>query len=194
MWIWRFSEVWREVRSKLILNTPIINDKNRKIALEILFGLTQHSTKQYLQMLQKYFFDWSADIFQSPIVYIKFSTQTQCRLVTAICKIYPKNTYERHNSQITSTPCNQLTLCNCREKEECPMDGKYQTMDVMYDCRVTVVSLHQSREKFSLGKQKENGRKSITNIKIHSTTHDIHRRRHFQAMGGIWRKLLAYPR
>ena len=45
--------------------------------------------------------------------------------------------YKGHNSKITSTPCNQLTLSNCREKAECPMDGKCQTIDVVYDCCVT---------------------------------------------------------
>ena len=45
--------------------------------------------------------------------------------------------YKGHNGKITSAPCNQLTLCNCQEKGECPMDGKCQTMDVVYDCRVT---------------------------------------------------------
>ena len=42
-----------------------------------------------------------------------------------------------HNSKIISTPCIQLTLCNCRVKEECSMDGKCQTTDAIYDCRVT---------------------------------------------------------
>ena len=45
--------------------------------------------------------------------------------------------YKGHNSKITSAPCNQLSLSNCREKGECPMDRKCQTMDVVYDCRVT---------------------------------------------------------
>ena len=45
--------------------------------------------------------------------------------------------YKGHNSKITSTPRNQLTLCNCRVKEEFPMDGKCQTMDTVYDCRLT---------------------------------------------------------
>ena len=69
--------LWRKkVVSKLILNTPKIKDKNQKIELEILFGLTHHSIKQYPQMLQRFFFDWSTDIFQSFIDYIKFSTET----------------------------------------------------------------------------------------------------------------------
>ena len=45
--------------------------------------------------------------------------------------------YKGHNSKITSTQCNQLTLCNCRVKRECSMESKYQTMDAVSDCRVT---------------------------------------------------------
>ena len=68
----------KKLGSKLILNTPKINNKNQKIDLEILFGLTHHSTKQYPQLLQKCFFDCSTDIFQSLIDYIKCSaTETQ---------------------------------------------------------------------------------------------------------------------
>ena len=63
--------------------------------------------------------------------------------------------YKGHNSKITSTPCNQLTLCNCRVKEECPMDGNAKLSTQF----MTAVSLHQSREKSTLGWQKENGRK-----------------------------------
>ena len=50
--------------------------------------------------------------------------------------------YKGHNGKITSAPCNQLTLCNCQEKGECLMDGKCQTMDVVYDCRVTSSEPH----------------------------------------------------
>ena len=45
--------------------------------------------------------------------------------------------YKRRNSKITSAPCNQLALCNCQVKGECPMDGKCQTMDAVYNCHVT---------------------------------------------------------
>ena len=62
--------LWRKMGSKFILNTPKINDKNQKIDLEIIFGLTHHSTKQYTQILQKCFFNWSIDIFQSFIDHI----------------------------------------------------------------------------------------------------------------------------
>ena len=45
--------------------------------------------------------------------------------------------YKGHNSKITSALCNQLTLCNCQDKGECAIDGKCQTMDAVYNCRVT---------------------------------------------------------
>ena len=45
--------------------------------------------------------------------------------------------YKGHNSKITSLWRNQLTLCNCSVKEQCPMDDKCQTMDAVYDCSVT---------------------------------------------------------
>ena len=46
--------------------------------------------KEYPQILEKYFFDWSIDIFQSFIDYIKFSAETQWKLVAAVSKICPK--------------------------------------------------------------------------------------------------------
>ena len=61
------------------------------------------------------------------------------------------------------------------------MDGKHQTIDTVCDCGVTSPQLRQ----IYLGWQKENGRKYIITIKNHSTTNDIHMRRHFQVMCGI---------
>ena len=63
-----------------------------KIDLELWLGLTQDSTMWYPQTLQQVFFDWSVDIFQSLIGYIKFSAETQGRLITAVYKICLKYT------------------------------------------------------------------------------------------------------
>ena len=89
--------------------------------------------------------------------------------------------YKGHNSKITSAPCNQLTLCNCRVKGKCPMNGKCQTMDAVYDCRVT----SSEPQKSTLGWQKKNGSKGIITIRSHSITNNIHMRRHPQVMCGI---------
>ena len=127
------SKLWRKVGSKLILNTPKINNKNQKTCFEIIFGLTDHSTKQYSQILQKYFFDWSINIFQSLIDYIKIFNRNTVK-VSDSCVQNMSKIYKGHNSKITSAPRNQLTLCNC---QKCAMDSKCQTMDAVYDCRVT---------------------------------------------------------
>ena len=60
--------------------------------------------------------------------------------------------YKRHNSKITSAPCNQLTLCNCREKGECPRDNKCQTVDPVYDC--CVISSESQKIYFELAEEK----------------------------------------
>ena len=51
--------------------------------------------------------------------------------------------YKVHISKITSTPCNQLTLCNCWVKVECLVEGECQTMDAFYDCHVTSSDLQK---------------------------------------------------
>ena len=83
---------WHSANYRVRIHSKRVHAMTRTYSLEILFGLTHHSTKQYPQILQKYFFDWSIDIFQSLIDYIKFSTETQWRLVTTVCKICPKYT------------------------------------------------------------------------------------------------------
>ena len=60
--------------------------------------------------------------------------------------------YKGHNSKITSTLCNQLTLCNCRVRRECTIDSECQTMDAVYDCRVT--SLEPQKIYFELAGKK----------------------------------------
>ena len=113
--------------SKLILNKPKINNKNQKIELEI-FGLIRHSTKHYPQMLQKpsilvtnkYF----PKLHRLHKIFNRNTVEVNYSCMWSMSKIY-----KEHNSKITSRPCNHLILCNCQVKEECLMDGKYQTMD-----------------------------------------------------------------
>ena len=144
--------LWRKVDSKLILNTPKINDKNQKIDLEILFGLTHHSTKQYPQILQKYFFDCSIDIFQILIDYIKFSAETQWRLVTAVCKICPKYTkgimLRLHPHRVTNWLSD--SYAKVEKKENVPRSVNTE----LWMQFMTVVLLHQSHKKSTLGWQK----------------------------------------
>ena len=101
--------------------------------------------------------------------------------VTYSCIQNMSKIYKGHNSKITSTPCNQLTLCNCRIKGECPMDDKCQIIDTVYDCRVTSPEPRKLFFRLAEGKWKP----SIITIKSHSITNDIQIRRLFQVMCGI---------
>ena len=134
--------------------------------------------------IAKYFFDWPIDIFQSLIDYVKLSTETQWRLVTAVCKACSKYTkgiiVRLHPHSVT-----KWHYVSVEKNENVPWTVNHKLrMQFM-----TVVSLHQSHKKSSLGWQKENGSKGIITITSHSITNDIHMRRHFQVMCGIWRKL-----
>ena len=157
--------LWIKMGSNLILNSPKMNNKIQKMDLEILilFGLTHHSTKQYSQILQKYFFDWSIDSLIDYTVKVSYS-----------CMQYMSKIYKGHNSKIISAPCNQLTWCSCREKGECLMDGKCQTMDAVYDCRVTSAGPQKTFFRFAEGKWKQkyhNHKKSCNHKRYsHETT------------------------
>ena len=82
--------------------------------------------------------------------------------------------YKRYNSNITSTTCNQLALCNCRVKEERLMDGKCKTMEAVYDCRVTLPEPQKIYFGFEEGKWKKryyNHKKSFNHKRYsHETT------------------------
>ena len=105
-------------------------EKSKKINLKILFA-----TKQYPQMLQKYFWLINRHFPKSHRLHKIFNRNTV--KVSYSCMQNMSKIYKGHNSKITSTLSKQLTLCNCWVKGECTMDGKCQTMDAVYDCHVT---------------------------------------------------------
>ena len=82
--------------------------------------------------------------------------------------------YKGHNSNITFTSCNQLKLCNCRVKWECPMNGKCQTMDAVYDWPVISPELQKIYFGLAEGKWKQmyyNHEKSFNHKRYaHDTT------------------------
>ena len=53
------------------------------------------------------------------------------------CTINMANIIKQHNSRILSaSPTEQLRMCNCRVKSECPMDGKCLTKCIVYKAEV----------------------------------------------------------
>ena len=80
--------------------------------------------------------------------------------------------YKVHNSKITSTPCHQLTLCDCRVKGESSIDGKRPTMEAVYEFCVT--STEPQKIYFELAerkwKQRYYNHKNSFNQKPHEMT------------------------
>ena len=151
--------LWRKLGSKLVLNTPKINDKNQKIDLEILFGLNHHSAKQYPQMLHKYFFDWSIDIFRSHRLH----------------DIFNRNTVKVSHSCMQNMSKNTKGII-VRLHPHCVTNWHYVTVDKkenfpwtvnaeLWMQFMTVVSLHQSHKKSTLGWRKEKWKQRYYNHK-----------------------------
>ena len=42
-----------------------------------------------------------------------------------------------HNKKLTNTESKQMKDCNCRKKEECPLEGKCRPDDIIYKCVVS---------------------------------------------------------
>ena len=43
-----------------------------------------------------------------------------------------------HNKKITTTKTTENLDCNCRSKQNCPVDGKCRSNDVIYKCITSV--------------------------------------------------------
>ena len=122
--------------SKLILNTPKINDKNRKKKSRNIIWFKPTSSKAVSTNIAKIFLRLINRHFPKSHRLHKIFNRNTVK-VSYSCMQNISKIYKGHNSKITSAPCNQLAICNCRKKGECPLDGKYRTMDAVYDCRVT---------------------------------------------------------
>ena len=105
-------------------------------------------------MLQKFFFDWSIDIFQSVIDYIKFSTEP------AVCKICSKYT----NGIILRFHPHRVTKWHYVTVEQ--KENVSWTVNVkLWTQFMTFVSVHQSHKKSTLSWERENGSEGIITIK-----------------------------
>ena len=128
--------LWRKVGSKLILNTPKINDKNRKKKSRNIIWFKPTSSKAVSTNIAKIFLRLINRHFPKSHRLHKIFNRNTVK-VSYSCMQNMSKIYKGHNSKITSVPCNQLALFNCQEKGEFSMDGKCQTLDAVYECRVT---------------------------------------------------------
>ena len=116
-WSFQRKKIKNRSRNIILFNPPFNKSESTNIAKIFLRLINTHFPKSH--SLHK--------ILNRNTVKVSYS-----------CMRNMSKIHTRHNSNITSTPGTRLTLCNPRIKEECPMDGKCQTMDAFYDCCVTL--------------------------------------------------------
>ena len=47
---------------------------------------------------------------------------------------------KKHNQRISSRKGKPIPSCNCKNKEECPMNGKCHVQNVVYKCTVSATT------------------------------------------------------
>ena len=106
----------KRFRNIIWLNSPFMKAVSTNITKILLQFINRHFPKSH--RLHK--------------IFIKSTVTVSYSCIQNMSKIF-----EGQNSKIISTPYNQLTLCNCGEKGEFPMEGKCYTIDPVYECHVT---------------------------------------------------------
>ena len=129
--------LWRKVGSKLILNTPKNQWQKPKNRSQTIIWFNSPFNKAVSTNIAKIFLWLINRHFPKSHRLHKIFNRNTAKVSYSCMQSMPK-IYKRHNSKITSTRSNQLTLCNCRAKGECPMNVTCQTMDAVYDCCVTL--------------------------------------------------------
>ena len=68
--------------------------------------------------------------------------------VSYSCTVNMLSIIKGHNKRITQSITIDNQRCNCRNKSECPLDGKCRTPNVIYKC---VVSAPNTQDKIYIG-------------------------------------------
>ena len=85
--------------------------------------------KQFLKLVSKHFprHHKYNKIFNTNTIKLSYS-----------CSTNMKNLIKQHNSRVLSEPTShQEKLCNCRNKNSCPLDGNCQVKNIVYKAIIT---------------------------------------------------------
>ena len=127
-------------------------------------GVETNVAKEFLHMVDKHF-------PRSHRLHSIFN-RNNCK-VSYSCTQNFEQIIKSHNKKILTPPQNTKSGCNCKNKENCPLNGMCINHDVIYKCKVTA----NESEKFYIGatagewkKRYRNHVKSFTNCKYRDET------------------------
>ena len=121
------------VGTKAVLNTQrkSISTAIRKEP-EISYGLMHHFFKPLKLTLQNHSSDYWINIFQSFIHYTRLQKYYQSQLYEQCVAIHKT----KHNKNVFNKKEKETNSCNCRNKNECPLNGNCKVQNVIYICTV----------------------------------------------------------
>ena len=102
-------------------------------------GVTTNVAKKFLELLDKHFPPHNKlhQIFNRNTVKVSYS-----------CTSNVGQAIKSHNKRVTQPNKTVIDPCNCRNKDECPLDGKCRVSNAIYKC---VVSAENTPEKCYIG-------------------------------------------
>ena len=92
---------------------------------------------------------------------------------------------KQHNKNIAFKKEKQPNSCNCRNKNECPLNGNCKVQNVIYKC--TVSAIQTFKQRVYLGIAEGNWKQRLYNIIFErfSKTRSIRTTQHYQVISGI---------
>ena len=108
------------------------------------YGLIHHLLKPLKQTLQNYSSDYWINIFQSLPYYTRSLTEPPSKLVIVVWTILSQ-IIKQHNKNVSNKKEKQTNSCNCRNKNECPLNGNCKGQNVIYNCTVSTTQTFKQR-------------------------------------------------
>ena len=112
-----------------------------EIGKETLYGFTSHLAKQFQLTLEKRFLNLLDKHFSLNNQLHKIFNRNTVK-VSYSCTPKVGSIIKSHNKKLTNAESKQMKDCNCRKKEECPLEGKCRSEDIIYKCVATAIG-HQ---------------------------------------------------
>ena len=98
---------------------------------------------------------------------------------------------KKYNKQATKANERFTAPCNCRNKDNCPMNGNCRVESALYKCVVSATE--KSKEMFTLALPLPIGSIATTVTSCHSKTRNTKMRHHFQFLFGSLRNQQKKP-
>ena len=136
------------VGTKAVLNTQrkSISTAIRKEP-EISYGLMHHFFKPLKLTLQNHSSDYWINIFQSLIHYTRLQKYYQSQLYEQCVAIHKT----KHNKNVFNKKEKETNSCNCRNKNECPLNENCKVQNVIYISTVSETQIFKKTCLFGNG-------------------------------------------